>query len=290
MSYQITPLFSLRAEHGEGPVWDPVHQMFYWVDLMQGQYFAGDWNSGVVETHVVGQPLGVLALREKGGLVMALRDGFFFYDPVSRQLEMIAPTEKEVATTRFNDGAVDPKGRFLAATMTYEGTEPIGNLYVVDTDLSVKRIEKDILLANGMGWSPDRKTYYFTDTFRHVIYAYDCELESGAIRNRRPFITFDDQGFPDGMTVDADGGLWVAMWGKGVISRFDEQGKWIEDIPVPATHPTSCCFGGPDLKHLLITSSQLPLNAEQKKQEPMAGRCMFIETDVVGQEEPRFKG
>ncbi len=290
MAYEISPLFCVRARHGEGPVWDPIGQQFYWVDLMQGQFFKAGWKSGVVETHTVGQALGVMALRENGEVVMALRDGFFFYDTHTRELTEIQPIEKEVSETRFNDGAVDPQGRFWAATMAYDGQKPIGNLYRLDADLSVHKMEPNTMLANGMGWTAGRKTYYFADTERHVIYAYDYEPETGHISNRRNFIEFDADSYPDGLTVDAEDGIWVAMWGAGVIRRFDAKGKKVEDIPVPVTHPTSCCFGGPEMKHLLITTSQRPLSKTEKAEQPLAGRCLMMETEVVGQVEPRFKG
>lgn len=290
MQYDIQPLFNLRCHHGEGPVWDPESQQFYWVDLMQGQFFIGDWASSRVETHVIGQPLGVLALREKGGVVMALRDGFFTYDTHKRTLEEVQPTEAEVAATRFNDGAVDPQGRFWAATMTYDGRKPIGNLYCLDESGAVQRQEQNLMLPNGMGWSMDRSTYFFADTERHVIYAYDYDLETGSLSNRRNFIEFGPEGFPDGLTVDVNDHLWVAMWQEAKISHFDEEGRKVEDIALPVSHPTSCCFGGPERKHLLITTSQRPLSPEQKKAAPLAGGCLMLETGTTGQREPRYKG
>lgn len=290
MKYAIQPLFGVRCHHGEGPVWDPQAQQFYWVDLMQGQFFIGDWETGRVETHVVGQPLGVLALREQGGVVMALRDGFFTYDTHSRELKQVSPTEADVQATRFNDGAVDPKGRFWAATMTYDGTEPVGNLYCLNEAGAVQRHEQNLMLPNGMGWSADRKTYFFADTERHVVYAYDYDLETGRLSHRRNFIEFGPEGFPDGLTVDTNDHLWVAMWQEGKISHFDAQGKKVDDIELPVSHPTSCCFGGPEMQHLLITTSQRPLSPEQKKAQPLAGVCLQIQTNTTGQPEPRYLG
>ena len=290
MLYQPELLFSVKAHHGEGPVWDSVQQQFYWVDLMQGQYFRGDWQTQEVETHTVGQPLGFVALREKGGMVMALRDGFYYYDDFYRQLTLIDPTEKSVAATRFNDGAIDPQGRLWAGTMTYDGQEPIGNLYRLDTNGQVTRHASEVLLTNGMGWTTDHRTFYYTDTMRHVIYAYDFEPETGLISKRRNFIEFDTDTFPDGLTVDAQNGLWVAIYGKGKVSRFDAEGHWLEDILLPVSQVTSCCFGGPHLKHLLITTSQQLFTPEKAAQEPLAGRCFVVETNVTGQVEPRFKG
>lgn len=152
------------------------------------------------------------------------------------------------------------------------------------------RHEENLMLPNGMGWSTDCQTYFFADTERHVIYAYDFDLERGNISNRRNFVEFGPSGFPDGLTVDTNDHLWVAMWQEGKISHFDERGRKVEDLALPVSHPTSCCFGGPELKHLLITTSQRPLSPAQKEGEPLAGVGLVLETDTKGQPEPRYRG
>jgi len=285
------PIFDIKSEHGEGPVWDEQTHSLYWVDIMMGRFFVGHVESRVIKEFEVGQPLGVLALRENGGLVMAVRDGFGFYDESSNQFELIAGSpEYDNKEVRFNDGAVDPAGRFFAGTMEWEGREDTGKLYRMDADHSFNLVERNIYITNGMDWAPDRKTFYMTDTLRHVIYAYDYDIHTGAVSNRRNYIIFGSDEYPDGMCVDSEGGFWVAMWEGGKILRFDASGKKVGEISVPVLHPTSCCFGGADMKTLFITSSQYPLSEQQKKEWPLAGRTFMLETEIKGQKQARFKG
>ncbi len=284
-------IFNVQPEHGEGPIWCHKENNFYFVDLLKGNYYKIDWNSGAINKYDIGQEVGVIALREKGGIVAAVRDGFGFYDERKRQLKLIPNSpELQVKKTRMNDGAVDPAGRFFAGTMEYDGANSSGNLYRLNHDHSYEHLESNINIPNGMGWSPDKKIYYMIDTPKHVMYAYEYDIETGNISNRRDFIKWSSTEFPDGMTIDANGGFWVAMWEGYKISHFDSLGKWMMDIPVPVKHTTSCCFGGTDLKTLLITTSQLNLSNQEKKKNPLAGRCFAFETDTEGQIETRYKG
>ena len=291
MSLKATPFLSIKPEHGEGPVWCPIEQKFYCVDLLKGIYYKVDYETEEAEKYNVGQPLGVMALREKGGVVVAVRDGFGFFDEKTDRLELIAHSpEKEVDETRMNDGAVDPAGRFLAATMTYDGMKNIGNLYALEEGGHYQHLEKELLLPNGMGWSQDKRKFFLIDTHINRMYAYDYNLKSGEITNRSILIQWSKNEYPDGMAIDSEGGFWVAMWGGGKIIHFDADGKFKKDILVPVEHTTSCCFGGPDLTTLLITTSNLPLTAEEKLANPLAGRVFKIETNTKGQIQRRYKG
>lgn len=289
---QPEPIFPIQSEHGEGPVWDPIHQQLYWVDLMKGLYNKVNYpDDGFAETHSIGQALGVMALREQGGVVMATRDGFGFYDESSQTFTLIdGSPEQHNAEVRFNDGAVDPHGRFFAGTMQWEGKPALGKLFRLDPDQRISQWEQDIFITNGMGWSPDQQTYYMIDTFAPKVYAYDYEGATGDIHNRRDFIVFDEGQCPDGMAVDSEGGFWIAMWAESKIIHLDPTGNQIEEFQLPVSHPTSCCFGGPDLKTLFITTSQFPLSESEKAAQPLAGRIFVLETDTIGQIEPRFNG
>jgi sugar lactone lactonase YvrE len=286
----LAPLFDLRAHHGEGPVWDPADRKFYWVDLLEGQFFRADWGTGVVETFVVGQPIGVLALRRGAGVVLALRDGFFTYDLHSRRLESIQPIEADRKETRFNDGAVDPRGRFWAATMSWEGKQPIGKMYCMDGKRQVATKIEGMQLSNGIAWSGAGDTFFHTDTLAQRIDRYDYDPESGAISNRSPFIDFAPDGHPDGITIDEQDHLWVAMWGGGCIAHYDERGRLVERLPLPVTYPTSCCFGGPELNELLVTSSRRELSPAQHAEEPLAGRCLRLPVNTKGRPQLRWAG
>ena len=287
----MMPIFDVVVEHGEGPVWDSKSQQLYWVDLLQGVYYRGDWRTGQIRSFSIDQPIGVLALRKKGGLVMGVRDGLGFYDEESDTFRLIEPSpEKDNPKVRFNDGAVDPQGRFFAGTMEWDGAEDIGKLFRLNTDHSWDLLEENIYITNGMGWNLQLDKYFMVDTLRHVMYVYDYDLETGNIFSRRVHIQFGQNEFPDGMTIDSEGGFWVALWGSSKIIHFDRNGKAIQEIPVPVSHPTSCCFGGPDLKTLFITSSKLPLTAAEREASPMAGRTFVLETETTGQLEPKFNG
>lgn len=285
------PIFDTIAEHGEGPIWDPIEQYLYWVDIMQGKYYKGDPANETVETFEVGQPLGVLALREKGGIVMAVRDGFGFYEPTTQEFKLIEPSpEQHNDLVRFNDGAVDPAGRFFAGTMAWEPENRLGKLFRLDTDHTWHPMEDQLYITNGMGWNKDASTYFMIDTPSHVMYAYDYDLNTGNIQNRRPHITFEETVFPDGMCMDAEDGFWVAIWEGAKVIHFDAAGKKVEEIALPVTHPTSCCFGGPDLSTLFISTSNIALSEAQKQEYPLAGRTFRVETSAKGRVEPRFKG
>ena len=151
-------------------------------------------------------------------------------------------------------------------------------------------MEDNIYITNGMGWSLDKRKFFMIDSLRNVVYAYDYDLSTGNISNRKNHITFERDVIPDGMTIDSEGGFWIAIWGGSKIIRFDNSGKMMEEIPLPVLHPTSCCFGGEDMKTLFITTSQNPLNEKEKREYPMAGYIFMMETDTVGRVEPRFKG
>tara|TARA_R110002096_G_scaffold430969_1_gene645615 strand:- start:3061 stop:3942 length:882 start_codon:yes stop_codon:yes gene_type:complete len=285
------PIFDIKPQHGEGPVWCPITQTFYCVDLLKGSYYKVDWKTGASKEFNMGQELGVMGLCDNGKVVAGVRDGFGFFDEQTNELKIIENSpELEVKERRMNDGAIDPAGRFFAGTMEYDGGTDTGKLYRLDADKSWECLEENIFITNGMGWSPDKKTYYMIDTFRNVMYAYDYDIKKGGISNRRNHIEWSKEEYPDGMTMDINGGFWVAMWLGSKISHFNASGTWVKDIAVPALYTTSCCFGGNAMKTLLITTSNLNLTEEEKQENPLAGRCFAIETDTIGQVEPRYKG
>ncbi|MEZ5041978.1 MAG: SMP-30/gluconolactonase/LRE family protein [Saprospiraceae bacterium] len=291
MKKEVRAIFDIQAEHGEGPVWDEKNQQLYWVDIGQGKFYTGDLASGRTAAYSIGQALGVLGLREMGGIVMAVRDGFGFFDEKTGLFQLIEPSpEQHNALVRFNDGAVDPAGRFFAGTMAWDEEQCLGKLFRLDPDLSWEAVEDHLHIPNGMGWSKDLSTYFMIDTMQQAVFAYDYDVSTGAIANRRKFIEFPKGEFPDGMCMDSEDGFWIALWGLKKVVHFDHSGKRVAEIIVPALHPTSCCFGGEQMQTLFITSSQRDLTPAQKIAYPLAGRTFVIETDVVGKVEPRFRG
>ena len=166
---------------------------------------------------------------------------------------------------------------------------PIGGLYCVEPSQKITQMDGEIILSNGLGWSPDNRTMYFTDFGRRVIYAYDFDAETGAISKRRPFIEIPrDAGFPDGMTIDAEGCLWVAHWDGWRVTRYGPDGKPRQTIRMPVKRPTSCTFGGPDLSILYVTSARMGLTEEELAAAPLSGSVFAIRTGTVGLAEPKF--
>jgi len=285
---QVQRLLHLNNRLGEGPVWNVSEHALYWVNIDSHCFYRYYPATGAQEHFDVGQPIGVLRFRKSGGLVMALRDGLAFWDFQTQSLKFIANPEPGKPQARFNDGAVDRLGRFWTGTLAPGATSA---LYRLDPDLSVHTMETGITVSNGIGWSPDNRTMYYCDSRIHMIYAYDFDLTSGTITNRRAFVhTPDDPSTPDGLTVDSEGFIWCARWGGWKVVRYDPTGKVEREIRLPVEYPTSCAFGGEALDELYITSAWTRLSDAQRKEQPDAGDIFRLKTNVKGLPEPLFAG
>ncbi len=290
---EVEHVLAVKNKLGEGPVWSSKEQVLYWVDIESNCFYRMYPATGKYEVFDVGLPVGVLALRASDGLVMATKKGFAFWDQ-QKGLRFITDPEADKPHTRFNDGSVDGQGRFWAGTMCGmpEMCEaPEGSLYRLDADGSIHIMETGLKISNGIGWSPDNKLMYLTDSPEYMIYAYDFDPATGAIENRRPLIhTPDENGIPDGLSVDSEGFIWSARWGGWKVTRYDSTGKVEREIQLPVECPTSCTFGGERLDELYITSAWTALSEEQKKQQPYAGDLFRVKTDIKGLERPKFVG
>lgn len=284
---ELRNVFQSQDELGEGPLWDVQEQALYWVDILAGRYHTLRPDSGEHRAVEVGEVLGVLALRRAGGLVLATRRGFAFWYPAARALTPIADPETDRPDSRFNDGSVDRAGRFWAGTMG----GPSNNLYRLDPGGAVQRMDTGIQISNGIGWSPDNRVMYYTDSLLRVIYAYDFDLDSGSIANRRVFIdSRAESGTPDGLTVDSQGFIWSARWDGWRVERYDPQGRLERAIPIPVQRPTSVMFGGPGLETLYITSARTEIPAADLAAQPQAGDLFCLEPGIRGLPETRFAG
>ncbi len=273
---------------GEGPLWNQRDDALYWVDIEGDCFHRYFPKTGIRETFQIGQPIGCLAFRVNGGLLMGLRDGIGFWDWDTQSINIIANPEAGRKGARFNDGRVDRKGRFWIGTL---GEDAGSSLYRFDPDGSIHTMETGITISNGIGWSPDGQTMYYTDSPLRMIYAYDFDPASGLIKNRRPFVQIPEgEGFPDGLCVDSEGFVWSAHWDGWRITRYDPDGKPERVIPLPVQRPTSCAFGGPELKQLYITSAWTGLSEADRKEQPLAGDLLRIQTDVAGQQENEYQG
>lgn len=287
-------LFDTKATLGEGPIWDSRTQTLYWIDILEKRIYCG----GDLLTQL-DDLIGCIAPRKSGGLVLALsgaadegrRLGFASLELDSVKLTHLASLTDEPSNNRFNDGKCDPRGRFLAGTMDMGETDPYGSLYSFD-GTSVTKLLGSITISNGLTWSPDHKTFYYIDTPTREVRAFDYDLETGAIANPRTAVSIPESfGWPDGMTSDVQGNLWIAMWGGAQVTKWDPHtGQLLEQIPVAAKNVSSCVFGGTNLNELYITSARKGLDEAALKQYPLTGGLFRLQTNVEGMPTFEFAG
>ena len=274
---------------GEGPVWDVLEQALYWVDI-RGQALrrlAGA--NGTATSWPMPEPIGSLALREAGGVLVALRSALAFFDPVSGRFERIAAPEAHLQGHRFNDGKCDRQGRFWAGTMHDVTRDPVGTLYRLDARGCVA-MERGVRIPNSLCWSPDGRTMYFSDSLLRTVFAYPFDPDSGELGTRRVFATVEAPAIPDGATVDRDGFVWCAHYDGWRVVRFAPDGRIDRVIELPVQRPTSCQFGGPGLDTLYITTAKQKLTPPELTAQPLAGALLALDVDVTGLAETRFAG
>lgn len=233
--------------------------------------------------------VGALGLRERGGAVVATRDeGIALLDLATGRLEPLARPRVHGPPGQFNDGKVDRRGRFWVGWLT-DSRQEFGTLYRVDADGTCASVVADVTGSNGLGWSPDGGTFYYTDSTIGTVWACDFDAERGTVANKRRFIGFPrKRGIPDGLTVDADGFVWIALYNGWTVLRCDPGGAVVSEIRTPVQLPTSCIFGGPDLDILFVTSAVRRLTAENLAAAPLAGALFAIDAGVLGVPEPYF--
>ncbi len=259
-SFTIECVLACDNHLGEGPVWDTAEEALYWVDgtgrrVNKPAIWRLDPASGDLRHWSLDQDIGAMALRERGGAILALDDGFYTFDFDTGKSECIELVDADEPRIRLNDGKCDRKGRFLAGAMDDLEADKICGLWLLEKDLSVRKLDDGIICSNGPCWSPDNKTFYFADTFQELIWAYDYDLENGHVSNRRVFATTaDDQGLADGSTVDAEGFVWNAQLVSGDLIRYAPDGKVDRRIGMPVRNITSVMFGGPNLDEIYVTS------------------------------------
>ena len=281
-----------KASLGEGAAWDSQRKLLYWVDINGEKVHIYNPKDGSDRAIQVGQPVGTLAPRQKGGLVLAMSKGLYFLDVDSGQLDFISDPESGLPGNRFNDGKCDPAGRFWAGTMSTVGQKKAGSLYRMDPDLSVHKMVDGITTSNGLIWSLDKRTMYYIDTPTMEVSAFDYNNLSGEIRNRRAAVRVPEgEGRPDGMTIDAEGMLWVAMWEGWQVNRYNPlSGEKLMSVSLPVERVTSVAFGGDNLDELYITTAiPEPAKADPAKQ-PLAGGLFKARPGVRGGEGFSFTG
>lgn len=294
MSRAAELLLDARAELAEGPVWDEADGTLVWVDILAGHVHRLD-PGGRGDTRIeVGEPVGCAVPRRGGGLVLATEHGFALVDAGAASAVPFASVAgaADGPAWRMNDGACDPDGRLFAGTMAYDSTPGAAALHRLDSDGAVTRVLDGLTISNGIGWSPDGGTMYLVDTPTRRVDAFAFDAEAGTLAARRTVVEIaPGAGDPDGLTVDADGAIWVALWGGGAVHRYAPGGRLDRVVELPASHVTSCAFGGPGRRTLFVTTARAGLTAAQLQAEPHAGGVFAVaDAGVEGLPTARFAG
>lgn len=282
-----------KADLGEGPSWDAANNRLLWVDILGKAVHMYYPQTGNDEAISVLHYVGAVVPRAGGGVALVTERGFEVLNLETRELTPIADPETDKPGNRFNDGKCDSQGRFWAGTMNLgEAQTYTGSLYCLSPDGRCEVKVRPVTCSNGLAWSPDNRTMYYVDSPTKQVVAFDFDVTTGDIRNGRVVVAIPDgEGVPDGMSIDADGMLWVAQWDGWKVSRWNPHtGERLETIDMPVARPTSCCFGGPDLTDLYITSSRADFDEASLAKQPLAGGLFRVRTNVQGAETFAFRG
>jgi sugar lactone lactonase YvrE len=270
------------AYHGEGPVWSQRWGGLRWVDMLAGDVLSLD-GDGTVRRRHVGTVVAAVRPRRDGGAVVAVERGFTLED-ADDTLTPLPPAWSDTGV-RMNEGGCDPDGRFWCGSMAYDRRPGGAAVYRLDPDRSVHRVLEGVTISNGLEWSPDGARAYYDDTATHRVDVFDYDRDGG-LTGRRPFVVLDDES-PDGLTVDAEGGVWVALNGRGVVHRYSSAGVLDEVVQLPTAQVTACTFGGPGLDQLFITTSR---EGMAPGDDPLAGSLFRADVGVRGLPVREFAG
>ncbi|MCT2529605.1 SMP-30/gluconolactonase/LRE family protein [SAR92 clade bacterium H921] len=286
----VTCVLPEKAFLGESPHWNSEDGTIEWVDILEPSVHKFDIATKVDRKTMLSEIVGVTVPRKSGGNIAATQNGFRRIDIATGVITPLASV-KNIDGCRFNDGKCDARGRFWAGTLSIDALPKKGALFRLDENHNVSRILDGLHIANGIGWNKEYTKMYLADSGERVIYAMDYDLENGTVSNKIVFIKFDsDDGTPDGLAIDEEGGLWVAIWDGWKVIRYDKNGVITRVINLPVPRPTSCTFGGTDMKTLYITSARIRLSAEALAQAPFSGSLFAIDVDIKGVESNSFGG
>lgn len=289
-SQSIQPILDARSRLGEGPVWDAATQTLFWIDVYNHRVHQFDPATSQDRYFDTGEVVGALAPAGPDQLIIARRHSLAFLNPQTGDIQPLVQLEfPSPSDTRCNDGKCDPQGRFWIGTCS--DTPGAAALYRYDPDGRVQTMETNLTISNGLGWSPDGGTFYLTDSTPHKIYAYDFEPRSGTLSRRRVLVDLSAEAVePDGLTIDAQGNIWTALWDGWAIACFAPTGQELCRIKMPIPRPTSLTFGGSDLSDLYITSASVGLSQKQVQECPIAGDLFCLSTSSKGLSTNLFGG
>jgi len=271
--------------HGEGPFWDTVNDRLLLVDMLAGAVVAVQADGSTERRNVAGVAAAIRA-RRRGGYVLAAENRFVLLGPDLTEDRQLAPvfTDPQI---RMNDGGCDPQGRFYCGTMAYDETPRAGTLYRLDPDGNVEVVLREVTISNGLQWNRAGDTVFYVDTPTGRVDSFTFDPGSGAFSDRRAFAEISGGGSPDGMAIDEEDGLWVALWGGSAVHRYDASGRLDLVVDLPVSNVTACAFGGPELRTLFITTSRQGLGPAD---QPEAGAVFRYEAGVRGAPQHPYAG
>ena len=280
-----------KAVLGEGPVWRAETQALVWVDIESASVCCFYPATGENQTWDVGEKPGLAVPAEKGDLILGTSVGFVRLDLASGELSPIIDPEQDLPNNRFNDGKVDPEGRLWAGTMGMNEAPNVGSLYRLNRNLSADKLFDQVSISNGMAWTSDHKTFYYIDSPTRRVDVFDCDMAGGSVSNRQTAFELPrGMGYPDGMCIDNEGMLWVALWQGWGVARFEPGGALLAKVEVPVECVTSCCFGGENWDELYITTSSRDLDRTGRAEQPLAGGVFRCKPGVSGPPTNLFLG
>ena len=285
----VSCIADVHALLGEGPLWVQRERALYWVDIKGRKVFRlGD--DGQLREWPTPLRVGSLAPRAGGGFIAGTEDGIADVGLDTGRFDIIFNPEGHLPDNRFNDGKVDRRGRFWAGSMDDREREASGTLYVLEAGSEPIAVDTSYNVTNGPAFSPAGDIMYHNDSARQVTYAFDIGAD-GKAANRRVFLQFGaGDGYPDGMTVDEEGCLWIAFWDGWAVRRYSPAGEWLQTVRLPVARPTSCAFGGIDLDRLYVTSASIGLDEEALEMQPNAGGLFMVKPGVRGLADVPFAG
>jgi len=280
-----------KAVLGEGPVWRAETQDLVWVDIESTRVCCFNPATGENQTWDVGEKPGLAVPTKQGDLILGTSVGFVRLDLASGVLSPIIDPEQDLPNNRFNDGKVDPEGRLWAGTMGLDEAPNVGSLYRLNRNLSTDKLFDQVTISNGMAWTSDQKTFYYIDSPTRRVDVFDCDMAGGTVSDRRTaFELPEGMGYPDGMSIDNEGMLWVALWQGWGVARFAPGGALLAKVEVPVECVTSCCFGGENWDELYITTSSRDLDETGRAEQPLAGGLFRCRPGVSGPPTNLFLG
>jgi sugar lactone lactonase YvrE len=291
LSSNPSVIWNFPAELGEGPVWDDQNELLYWLDIKGCQLLTLDTKSGQKNIIGLSTQVSALALKSRGGLIAATKNGFANLDPQTGKLAFIVDPEEHLSMNRFNDGKCDRAGNFLAGTMDELEKQPLGTLFQLSAGGGVTPLFGGYTVCNGPAFSPDGRTLYFSNSVAREILKFDYNPNAETAVNPTVFARIPDTlGFPDGLTVDAEGCIWCAHWDGWQLTRFSQDGEIDRMVRFPVPLVTSCTFGGAYLDTMFVTTARTGLSKEILSKTPLSGSLFAFKPGVLGLPADRFAG